>query len=106
MKILAIGAHPDDIEIFMYGFISICKEEGHTVNTTIATDGSKGGVDIDKNLAHKRKNEAIEGLKIFGTPSFLNLPDGKMLFSIFYQYLLIDFSLYSYHIIFVNHLRL
>ncbi len=78
MKILAIGAHPDDIEIFMYGFISICKEEGHTVNITIATDGSKGGVDIDKNLAHKRKNEAIEGLKLLGTPSFLNLPDGEL----------------------------
>ena len=24
MKILAIGAHPDDIEIFMYGFLSVC----------------------------------------------------------------------------------
>ena len=25
MKLLAIGAHPDDIEIFMYGFLSAVK---------------------------------------------------------------------------------
>ena len=43
MKILAIGAHPDDIEIFMYGFLSICKENGHSISLTIATDGSLGG---------------------------------------------------------------
>ena len=28
MKILALGAHPDDIEIFMYGLVSIYKKEG------------------------------------------------------------------------------
>ena len=26
MKILAIGAHPDDIEIFMYGLLCIFKK--------------------------------------------------------------------------------
>ena len=28
MKILAIGAHPDDIEIFMFGFLAACKQRG------------------------------------------------------------------------------
>ena len=27
MRVLAIGAHPDDIEIFMYGLIARFKEE-------------------------------------------------------------------------------
>ena len=27
MKVLAIGAHPDDIEIFMYGLLSIYKKK-------------------------------------------------------------------------------
>ena len=38
MKILAIGAHPDDIEIFMYGFLSSCKQMGYKISTVIATD--------------------------------------------------------------------
>ena len=44
MKVLGIGAHPDDIEIFMYGLLSIYKKEGNEVYTMIATDGAKGGV--------------------------------------------------------------
>ena len=32
MKVLGIGAHPDDIEIFMYGLLSIFKKEGHQVS--------------------------------------------------------------------------
>jgi LmbE family N-acetylglucosaminyl deacetylase len=27
MKVLGIGAHPDDIEIFMYGLLSILKKK-------------------------------------------------------------------------------
>ena len=27
MKILAIGAHPDDIEIFMFGILCVLKKE-------------------------------------------------------------------------------
>ena len=30
MKILALGAHPDDIDIFMFGLVSIYKKEGGT----------------------------------------------------------------------------
>ena len=54
MKILGIGAHPDDIEIFMYGLLFIYKKEGHEVYTMIATDGAKGGVAEGKKLAQKK----------------------------------------------------
>ena len=64
MKVLGIGAHPDDIEIFMYGLLSIYKKEGHQVYTMIATDGSKGGSLDDRLLSQKREKEAISGLKI------------------------------------------
>ena len=78
MKVLAVGAHPDDIEIFMYGLLSIYKKEGHQVYTMIATDGAKGGAVIGEKLAHKRASEAINGLKKFSLPIFLNLPDGEL----------------------------
>ena len=78
MKILAIGAHPDDIEIFMYGLISIYKKQGNKIYTMIATDGSKGGYPEGKILSQKRKKEAIAGLKKLSKPIFLNLPDGEL----------------------------
>tara|TARA_A100001015_G_C15042282_1_gene740570 strand:+ start:1192 stop:1881 length:690 start_codon:yes stop_codon:yes gene_type:complete len=78
MKILALGAHPDDIEIFMYGLASIYKKEGNEVYTMIATDGSKGGSLNGQLLSQKRKREAISGLKKLSTPIFLNIPDGEL----------------------------
>tara|TARA_B100000963_G_scaffold343815_1_gene346024 strand:+ start:339 stop:1028 length:690 start_codon:yes stop_codon:yes gene_type:complete len=78
MKILALGAHPDDIEIFMYGLISIYKQEGNQVLTMIATDGSKGGSASDELLSKKREKEALDGLKNLSKPIFLNIPDGEL----------------------------
>ena len=78
MKVLAVAAHPDDIEIFMYGLLTIYKKEGHQVYTMIATDGSKGGAVQGVKLARERVNEAINGLEKLSLPTFLNLPDGEL----------------------------
>ena len=78
MKILAIGAHPDDIEIFMFGFLYSCKEMGYKISTVIATDGSLGGNNDDNKLVENRKKESQDGLKKLGVPLFLNLPDGSL----------------------------
>ncbi|MDA9165687.1 PIG-L family deacetylase [Alphaproteobacteria bacterium] len=78
MKVLGIGAHPDDIEIFMYGLLSIYKKEGHEVYTMIATDGAKGGAIKGRKLAKQRANEAISALAKLSSPIFLNLPDGEL----------------------------
>ena len=78
MKILALGAHPDDIEIFMYGLMSIYQKEGNQVFTMIATDGSKGGSPSGELLSKKREKEAIDGLKKLSKPIFLNIPDGEL----------------------------
>ena len=59
MKILALGAHPDDIEIFMYGLVSTYKKEGNQVFTMIATDGSKGGSPKDNLLSKKEKRRLL-----------------------------------------------
>lgn len=78
MKILAIGAHPDDIEIFMFGFLCCCKEMGHDISIIVATDGSLGGTNNDSRLVADRKKETQDGLHKLGKPLFLNLPDGSL----------------------------
>ena len=78
MKILAIGAHPDDIEIFMYGLLTIFKERGDEIITIIVTDDSKGGRQKGDILKKKRKKEALLGLKKLASPIFLDIPDGEL----------------------------
>jgi LmbE family N-acetylglucosaminyl deacetylase len=78
MKILALGAHPDDIEIFMYGLVSIYKKKGNQVFTMIATDGAKGGSQTDDLLIKQRAEETAAGLKNLSTPIFLNIPDSEL----------------------------
>jgi len=81
MKVLAIGAHPDDIEIFMYGIISICKDRGDKIHLAIATDGSAGNVLGFPNLSKVRKTETMKALKVFGTPHFFNFSDGNIAYT-------------------------
>ena len=81
MKVLAIGAHPDDIEIFMFGLISICKQRGDDIYLAIATDGSAGNVLDFPHLSRIRKTETLEALKNLGTPHFFNFSDGKLAFT-------------------------
>ena len=76
MKILAIGAHPDDIELFMYGLLSACKLRGDQIYMGIATDGSAGGNKKGVPLVTIREKETIEALKLIGTPTFFRAKDG------------------------------
>ena len=43
LRILAIGAHPDDIEIGCGGTLAKYAHLGHDVYLFIATDGAAGG---------------------------------------------------------------
>ncbi len=78
MKILAIGSHPDDIEIFMFGLLCAFLERGDQICLAIATDGSMGGIYPGLELAKKRKLEAENGLRYLGRPIFLNFQDGNL----------------------------
>ena len=40
MRILAMGAHPDDLEIFCYGLLAACKDRGDELHLAVATDGA------------------------------------------------------------------
>lgn len=78
MNVMAIGAHPDDIEIFMFGLLSLYKAREDKLNLVVATDGAAGKVKTKNNLKKMREKETILGLQYLGKPIFLNLPDSKL----------------------------
>lgn len=78
MNITAIGAHPDDLEIFAYGFLAVAAARGDRLTLGIATDGAAGGSDPGPALAVKRAAEARDGLAGLGVPVGLDLPDGGL----------------------------
>ena len=78
MKILAIGAHPDDLEIFFYGTLAACVARGDEVRVAVATDGAAGGSSPGNILAKKRSKETIKGLEKIGKPYLLNFSDGML----------------------------
>ena len=79
MNILAIGAHPDDIEIFMFGTLAACAARGDHLDYVIATDGARGGTGDAASLSATRKQEAQAAAALLGVvPRFLGFPDGAL----------------------------
>ncbi|AEH84702.1 MULTISPECIES: PIG-L deacetylase family protein [Mesorhizobium] len=79
MKILALGAHPDDIEIFMFGTMAAYAAQGAELTFAVATDGARGGKSDPVILARVRREEATAAAALLGaTPRFLDFPDGEL----------------------------
>jgi N-acetylglucosamine malate deacetylase 1 len=79
VKVLAVGAHPDDIEIYMFGLLAACAARGDELAYCIATDGSRGGRGDAAALARARREEATAAAAMLGVvPQFLDLPDGAL----------------------------
>lgn len=79
MNVLAIGAHPDDIEIFMFGTLAACAARGDRLHYVIATDGARGGAGDPAQLRSTRMTEARAAAALLGVvPRFLDLPDGEL----------------------------
>lgn len=66
-RVLAIGAHPDDLEIQCGGTLARFAQQGVFVSMAIATNGSAGHMLIGpKELANIRHQEAEKSAKIIG----------------------------------------
>ena len=79
MRILGIGAHPDDVEIFFFGTLAAAKAAGAEVGWLIATDGSKGSARPDARLSATRKREARAAAGLLGVkPGFIGAIDGEL----------------------------
>lgn len=79
MRVLALGAHPDDVEIFAFGSLLAWREMGAEVAVGVATDGAASGGDPAA-LRRVRRAEAEAGAAGLGTvPRFLDLSDGELM---------------------------
>lgn len=79
MKLLAIGAHPDDLEIYMFGTLAAARARGDELQLVVVTDGAGGGTAAPEDLRRRRREEAIEAAAGLGVkPNFLDYPDGAL----------------------------
>lgn len=71
--VVAVGAHPDDIEWWAGGTLALLNQLGKTVIVVIATD--------TEGLAEVRRKEQLEAAKILGYDKviFLGYKDGKLM---------------------------
>jgi N-acetylglucosamine malate deacetylase 1 len=66
-RILAVGAHPDDLEILAGGTLAKYAQNGAMVSMAVATDGAAGHLVIPpKELAEIRHREAENSAKVIG----------------------------------------
>ncbi len=67
MNILAIGAHPDDLEMMCAGTLALYAKQGHTIFMGIFTDGAMGDPSVPpQKLAAIRKAEAEASAAVIG----------------------------------------
>jgi LmbE family N-acetylglucosaminyl deacetylase len=67
MVVLAIGAHPDDLELHWFGTLAKFIKSGHTVYTSTVANGNKGHYQIKpRELAEIRRKETSEAAKLIG----------------------------------------
>jgi LmbE family N-acetylglucosaminyl deacetylase len=80
MKILAVGAHPDDLEILCGGTLARFVQEGHEVVMCHVTRGDRGSfVHSSEELAGIRSAEAKRAAEVCGAEeATLGLRDGEV----------------------------
>lgn len=82
MRVLAIGAHPDDIESFCAGTLIRYAQAGHDVTIAIATQGDIGSPDgTREEIAATRKQEAQDACDFIGAKLIWMGYDDEFLFN-------------------------
>ena len=81
MNILAIGAHPDDVELCCGGTLAKYAKQGHKVFTATTTNGNIGSATLPMDeIARIRKEEARRAAAIIGAEYICLDYDDEMLF--------------------------
>ncbi|MFC5406208.1 PIG-L deacetylase family protein [Cohnella soli] len=78
MNVLAIGAHPDDIEVFCAGTLLKYKQQGHNIFIALTTSGNIGSNEYESReaIAAQREQEQLDAAKLMGAEvRFLRFDD-------------------------------
>ena len=80
LRVLAVGGHPDDLEILCGGTLAKYVKLGHKVVMAHLLNGNKGHYEMNsKELARVRKEEAENAAQIIGAEMLsLDFPDGEL----------------------------
>jgi len=90
--VLALGAHPDDLEILCGGTLALFARSGAKVVMVHLTNGEKGGIggSIDE-IRRTRRAEAVASAQVIGAESFCgDIPDAEVVATLENRSLLID----------------
>lgn len=92
LTVLAVGAHPDDLELLCAGTLARYAGQGHRVAMAILLNGDKGHYKIgSRRLAAIRKREAEQSGRIIGAEVImLGIPDGQLFSDLATRRILID----------------
>jgi LmbE family N-acetylglucosaminyl deacetylase len=92
MKVLAIGAHPDDVELLCAGTVAKFAKLGHDVVICHVCDGNKGSnVYSSEELVKIRRNEACQSAKLIGATSiWAGISDGEVVLDLESRVKIID----------------
>ncbi|MBN1867115.1 bacillithiol biosynthesis deacetylase BshB1 [Candidatus Sumerlaeota bacterium] len=78
MDCIAIGAHPDDVELFAGGFLALCAQRGYRIGIVHLTRGERG----TRGSPDERRTEALAAAEALSIPSenvaFLDLGDALL----------------------------
>lgn len=77
MRVLAVGAHPDDLELICGGTLAKYAQLGHHVTMAVATNGEVGSMTLPKEeIAAVRKAEATAAAAVIGADFiWMDFPD-------------------------------
>jgi len=80
MRVLAVGAHPDDLELLCGGTLAKFAARGDTVFMAVSTDGVGGSTTLpEAEISRIRQGEARNAAAVIGaTPIWLGLPEARL----------------------------
>jgi LmbE family N-acetylglucosaminyl deacetylase len=70
MRVLAVAAHPDDVELLCAGTLALLGRAGHELWLAHMTVGDKGGQQPPDELARMRGEEAVRAAEVLGAKTF------------------------------------
>lgn len=79
-RVLAVGAHPDDIEFFAGAALAALAQGGAALTLVVCTDGAQGGPEAGAALARRREEEARRAAAALGAAEcvLLGRRDGEL----------------------------